>query len=624
MCGFFAVYNNKKKIKSSLKSLNSAANLLKHRGPDKAGTYSNPHLFCKFFRLKILDLSDHAMQPMTDINKNYLLIFNGEIYNFKDLNSSHLSDKKFNLNSDTSTLFNMLIKYKEKALNYIDGMFSFVFFDLKKKKIIFARDRFGIKPLYYKYEKNNFIFSSEIKPILKFENDKTINQRAVIDFFLKGSMDHDEKTFFKSVKSLCPGQYGVIKKNELKINKYWSLINKKIKIKSEDDTAKNLKDLFDKSINKHILSDRKIGLFLSGGADSTALAFMLAKRLKGNFSTYTYGFKNDKKFSEIKKAKLTINNLNVNNTSSEITAKYIINNMEKMVNILESPFTSIRLFGVDALYSHLKNRETKVILEGDGGDELFGGYDYNFLPFLLGKHKTNTNKIISDLFKFAKLKKSRFIDQFVLIKNLLISNTYQYGSTSDGTPSINVDLFDKDFLNENLDENFYMEKLAKETDTISKLKKSQYMDIYSIKLPRALKYKDRISMHYGIESRIPFLDHHFAGESFNLNDKFKIKNFNTRFIFKNILKKITKNKIKFNKTKFSIADPQTYWMANNLKEFVYDNLNSSHFRKIDLFNHKNIIKNYEEFCKKKKNNSSYQLFQILTFINFCKHFKSYN
>jgi len=624
MCGFFAVYNTKKKIQSSYRSLNIAADRLKHRGPDKAGIYSSSDLFCKFFRLKILDLTDHAMQPMTDVNKNYLLIFNGEIYNFKDLNNSYLTDKKFNLNSDTATLFNMLIKYKEKALNYVDGMFSFVFFDLKKKKIIFARDRFGIKPMYYKFKKNNLIFSSEIKPIIKFENDNKINKSAVFDFFLKGSMDHDEKTFFESVNSLCPGEYGIIDKDKLKIKKYWSLINNNNKKTSEAQTTNNLKNLFDKSIDKHVVSDRKIGLFLSGGADSTALAFMLAKKLKGNFSTYTYGFKDDKKFSEIRKAKLTINNLNINNTSSEITGKYVIDNMDKMVNILESPFTSIRLFGVEALYKHLKNKETKVILEGDGGDELFGGYDYNFFPFLLGKHKKNTNNIIEDLFRFAKLKKSKFKDQFQLVKNLLTTNTYQYGSTSDGTPSINIDLFNKDFLNENLDENFYTEKFAKETNSISKLKKSQYLDIYRIKLPRALKYKDRISMHYGIESRIPFLDHHFASESFNLNDKFKIKNFNTRYIFKNVLKKITKNKIKFNKTKFSIADPQTQWMANDLKEFVYDNLNSSYFRQIDLFNHKNIIKNYDEFCKKKKNNSSYQLFQILTFINFYKHFKRYN
>ena len=149
MCGFFSVSNTKKKITYSKEKLDNAANLLKHRGPDKKKTFHHPNLYCKFFRLKILDLSDRAMQPMTDINKNYVLMFNGEIYNFKELNNLYLLDKKFNYNSDTSTLFNMLIKYQENALKYLDGMFSFVFFDLKKKKIIFARDRFGIKPIYY-------------------------------------------------------------------------------------------------------------------------------------------------------------------------------------------------------------------------------------------------------------------------------------------------------------------------------------------------------------------------------------------------------------------------------------------------------------------------------------------
>ena len=626
MCGFFAVYNAKEKIQSSFKSLNSAADRLKHRGPDKAGVYSSSNLFCKFFRLKILDLSDHAMQPMIDINKNYLLIFNGEIYNFKDLNRSHLSDKKFNLSSDTSTLFNMLIKYKEKALNYIDGMFSFVFFDLKKKKIIFARDRFGIKPLYYNYEKNSFIFSSEIKPIIKFKKDNTINQRAVFDFFLKGSMDHGKKTFFESVESLCPGQYGVINKNQLKIKKYWSLINKK-KLINENKILGVIEKLFEKSIDKHIISDRKIGLFLSGGTDSTALAHMLAKRLAGNFSTFTYGFKNDIKFSEIKEAKHTINNLNIQNTYYEISEKYVENNMEKMVSTLESPFTSIRLFGIEALYKHIGNTDIRVILEGDGGDELFGGYDYNIFPYLMGKYKKKKkkiNNIISDLFKFANIKKKKFKDQYQIVKNLLITNSYQYGSTSDGTPFINIDMFNKDFLNSNLDELFYKDELAKEFSSISDLKKSQYIDIYRTKLPRALKYKDRISMLYGIEARIPFLDHHFASQGFNLNDKFKIKNLNTRYIFKKVLKKVTKNKIIFNKTKFSIADPQSLWLSNNLKEFVFDHLYSSYFRQIEFFDHKKVIRNYELFCKNKSNNTSFQLFQILTFINFYKYFKKYN
>ena len=627
MCGYFAVFNTNRVNLYSKKKMLMAADLLKHRGPDKRKVINYPNLFCKFFRLKILDLSDQAMQPMVDINKKYLLLFNGEIYNFKKLNDLYLSDKKFNTKSDTATLFNMLIKYKEKAVNYLDGMFSFVFFDFKKNKIIFARDRFGIKPLYYQRKNDTIAFSSEIKPLIKFFKNNEIDPNSTLDFFLKGSMDHDHKTFFKNVLSLQAGEVGIFHNNKISKRKYWNLVNKKKIVNIENKTLKELETLFKQSVDKHLISDRKIGLFLSGGTDSTALAHILAKKLSNNFSTFTYGFKNDNKFSEINKAKITINNLKINNSYFEISENYIQENMEKMISILESPFTSIRLFGIEAIYSFIEKTNIKVILEGDGGDELFGGYDYNFFPYLQGKYKSKNKvdtRLVGDLFKFARLKKKSTKEQYQLFLNLIISKSYQYGSTSDGTPFVNIDLFDKDFLNSNIDENFFNDEFLKETRHVSDLKKSQYRDIYYIKLPRALKYKDRISMNYGIEARIPFLDHHFALNSFNLEDRYKIKDFETRYIFKKILKKITKNKIKFNKTKISIADPQSQWLANGLKNYTLDNLNSSHFRKIDIFNHNKIKVEFEKFCKTKKNKSSFQIFQILTYINFYKYFKKYN
>ena len=351
---------------------------------------------------------------------------------------------------------------------------------------------------------------------------------------------------------------------------------------------------------------------------------MLAQKLKNSFNTYTYGFKNNDKFSEINKAEITINNLDIKNFSYEVTAEYVINNMEKMTNILESPFTSIRLFGLEALYKQLQKEDTKVIIEGDGGDEIFGGYDYNYFPYLLDTFKKDKLKIFNKLLEFAKLKKNSFNSQFEYVENLIKTYTYQYGSTSDGTPFLNVDFFNKDLLDQHIDENFFKDEFEKNFQKLQKLKKSQYRDIYSIKLPRALKYKDRISMHYGIETRIPFLDHKFAETSFNLNNNFKIKNLDTRYLFKKILRSFTKNKIKFKKTKFSIADPQTEWMMNDLKEFVNDNFRSIYFKKLDIFNHKQIIKNYEEFCNKKNNNSSFQLFQILSYGIFHKYFSNFN
>ncbi len=623
MCGYFAYLNKNLNIKKNRKKLNISANLLSHRGPDKSSTFETKNLFCKFFRLKIIDLTDNAMQPMTDLSKRYLLLFNGEIYNFKEINKKYLSDKKFNINSDTSTLFNMLIKYKEKALDYIDGMFSFVFFDFIQKKIIFARDRFGIKPLYYHFNKNQIIFSSEIKPILSILDTKSLNKESLIDFFLKGSMDHDHKTFFSNVNSLEPGKLGTynLNKKKLVIKKYWDISNAFYKKSNETNSVNTLKKLFDNAIDSHLISDRKLGLFLSGGTDSTALAHLISKKLENNFSTYTYGFKNDTEFSEINKANVTVNKLKIRNYSYEINSKYIINNFYKLTNNLESPFTSIRLFGIDALYKYLKNKSTKVILEGDGGDELFGGYDYNFLPYLTDKYKNKRYlNFFNDLIEFTKMKKKKRSERLNHMLSLCQTNTYQFGSTSDGTPYINIDNFDKDFLNDNLDEVFFYDYDKKIPKLDNNLKKSQYIDMFYLKLPRALKYKDRISMSYGIESRIPYLDHHFASYCFGLDNNFKIKNFETRYLFKKFLKKITKSNISLKKTKFSIADPQTEWLKKDLKNFTLDHFKSGIFKNLDFFNSKEIIKNFENFCYEKKSNSSFQFFQILSFIIFYNNF----
>ena len=600
-----------------------SADLIKHRGPDKAEVLSSSNLFCKFFRLKILDLSNQSMQPMKSLNNRYMLLFNGEIYNFKELNKRYLVDKKLNQNSDTSTLFNLLIKYKSKALNLIDGMFSFVFFDFEKKNLIFARDRFGIKPLYFHFSDNCFIFCSEIKPILSLLGSKNLNENTMLDFFLKGSMDHNDQTFFKEVSSLKPAHFGTLNfiKKKIQIKKYWELLSNNYEKKGEKEVLKNLDILFDKSIEKHLLSDREIGLFLSGGTDSTALAHKISKKIKNNFSTYTYGFKNDKEFSEIKSANLTVNKLSIKNYSHEVNSQYIKNNFYNLTNKLESPFTSIRLFGIDALYKYLEKKPTTVILEGDGGDELFGGYDYNFLPHLIDKHKNKDfPKIISDLFKFSKIKKKTDNVQKEYFINLCLTKSFQFGSTSDGTPFINIDMFNKDYLNSVIDENFYL-KLYKEIPNLkNNLKKSQFIDIYFLKLQRALKYKDRISMSYGIESRIPFLDHHFAKYCFNLDNKFKIKNFETRYLFKKLCKKFTKNKISFKKTKFSIADPQTQWLKNELKGFVFDHFKSINFRNLDYFDANVLVKNFENFCYDKKPASSFQIFQILSFVVFYNNF----
>lgn len=618
MCGFFGVFH-KKKVKKNLNKFNEAANLISHRGPDDSRYVEFNQLQVKFFRLSILDLSKNGMQPMLSENNRYIMVFNGEIYNANILKKK-LFRRRLKSSSDTEVLFNLLILQGEKALQDIEGMFSFIFFDKKKQKIIFCRDRFGIKPLYYFEDNNQIIFSSEMKPILKYKNINSINKNIVLNFFLKGSMDHSDKNFFNKIKSVLPGHYLVFDKLKNRNICYWHIGENKKKTKnfSEKALIKKIQNKFIDSVDKHLISDRNIGLFLSGGTDSTALAHLISKKINYKLNTYTYGFANDKTYSEYSIAENTAKNLNISNTAIDIRPRDITDNMEKLVNILESPFTSIRIFGIYKLYELAKKDGLKVIIEGDGGDELFGGYDYNFLFYALdlAEKNKNLNKFSELIFKFIDLKnKKRSFEKTLM--NFLITLTFQNGSTSDGTPYIESSNFNKNFLSKYIDESFYMQKKVK---TLNNLQNSQLLDIYKLKLPRSLKYKDKISMNFGIESRIPFLDHKLASFAFNIPNEYKIKNFNTRYIFKKSINGLIKEKSIFKKTKKSLADPQTSWLKNDLRDFVNDTFHSVFFKNIEIFNQKNVIKNFDRFCKTKNNENSFQYFQMLTYSYFIKNF----
>ena len=540
MCGFFGIFH-KKKFKKDLDKFNKSANLISHRGPDDSRYTELDRLQVKFFRLSILDLSKNGMQPMISKNNRYLMVFNGEIYNANILKKK-LLNIDFKSTSDSEVLFNLLILRGEKALENIEGMFSFVFFDKETNKIIFCRDRFGIKPLYYYEDDNQIIFSSEKKPILKYKNTLSLNENISLDFFLKGSMDHSEESFFKKIRSVLPGHYVVYKSFKPKHFCYWQIKDEKKRINkfSEKTLIKKIQKKFEYSVDQHLISDRKIGLFLSGGTDSTALAYLMAKKIDYNLKTYTYGFSNDKTFSEHLVANKTAKDLRISNTAVDVRPQDITDNMEKLVNILESPFTSIRIFGIYKLYELAKEDGLKVIIEGDGGDELFGGYDYNFLFYALDliKEKRNPYIFCESILKFIEHKNKKKNFESVLM-NYLISLSYQNGSTSDGTPYIEIDNFNFEYLSKFIDESFYSQK---KIAFLNNLQNSQYLDIYSLKLPRSLKYKDRISMHFGVESRLPFLNHDFARFAFNIPNSYKIKNFNTRYIFKKINYRFDKKK----------------------------------------------------------------------------------
>jgi asparagine synthase (glutamine-hydrolysing) len=611
MCGFICQFNFGNSFRDDKQVLLNASTALAHRGPD-AKKYKNIKNFqAVFYRLSIRDLSANGNQPIFSYSKNLIMVFNGEIYNTKYLlnflNKSELKGK-----SDSEILINLFEKKGPSVLKLLKGMFSFVIYDVKKNKIFAARDRFGIKPLYYYKDKNKITFSSEIKPLLRIVNSVSFNDKSFFDLFNKGYLDHDDKTFFKDIVSLMPGnQLTINSSKKLHTKQYWNIAysNNDIFENNKDEIyhSEKLKFILNQSINDHLISDVDIGLFLSGGSDSSSIANLIKFNSDLRIENFTYSFQNENKFSEVNEARMISKLLNQKHHVEIITPDYIKDNFNNIVNEMESPFTSMRLFAVRKLYERASKEGKKVIIEGHGGDEMFGGYGYNIVPYLIDFYRR---------FGFEELKKNNFYKYFKNNKfssfNKFLTLHDQGLSTTDGTC----------FLNSNIEisNNLNLTKELQPQMHNSYLINSQLLDIKFIKIPRMLKYTDRMSMRFGVEARVPYLDHELFHYCFNLSHNLKFKNGESRYLLKKVSREIN-SKISFKKNKINIVDPQKSWLKTKLKDFVLDELSSLDFINNDFINFKSTKKLLKAFYEKKNVKSSYLLFKILTSHKFIQNFK---
>ena len=616
MCGFFVV----KMKKNTTDAINkqkfiNCTKMMRHRGPDDLKFYYDRNIYIGFNRLSIIDLSYKGSQPFQDQKSNQILVFNGHITNSELLKKNINKNKIFKGHSDTEVLYKLIDSHHNKVLNLIEGMFSFISYDKKKNNLFIARDQFGIKPLYYFEDKNYFVFSSEIKPILKFINKNKISDDAVVNFFFHGSQDHDDKTFFQDIKIFKSGHYMNINNNKISnYSDYFSIFDKKQNYDDSSLVQNIYKEKFSNLITKYLHSDTKCASFLSSGVDSSYISKLVSQKVDYKTETFTYGFKGY--YSEDKSAKKFAKFYNLKSNVETLSPEDVINNFEKVLYKTESPITSLRLIAVDKLYALVNKLGYKVILEGTGGDEALGGYKYNYLYYLKDKFNLNLNKISNYI--IGESLKSKNLSQKVLSNILTL--THQGGSTTDGTPFVYSDLFNFDFLNNSIDEKSYFTKNKSYYKYLNNLQKSQYKDIYHIKLPKILNFSDKIAMSYSVETRFPYLDPDFFKFCFNLRNDYKFKKNESRWPAKQFFENEVSNFVNF-KSKKTIVDPQSQWLRTYLYEFLYDNLNSKNFRNLKYFNQQNIIKHIENF-KKRNIPTSYNIFQILSFFLFFKKFNN--
>lgn len=572
MCGIIGYGGFTKKV-----SLNKAIGIIKHRGPDDDGVQYFEGAALGNTRLAILDLSKEGHQPMFNQDKSLCIVFNGEIYNFKEVKKLLENKYHFRSNSDTEVILYAYQHWGFKCLEKLDGMFSFVVYDRKKDLLFGARDRLGQKPLKYFFKNGKIIFASEIKAILPFLEEKLRIDEIAIDNFLTLQYVPSPQTGFKNIYKLPAGHFFIYNRGKLSVQKYWSLnFNKKLNLSTNEWQELVFAEI-KRAVKSHLISDVPVGALLSGGLDSSIIVALMSLNSSKPVNTFSIGFDDDR-FDESPYAEKVAQLYKTKHKQLRITSNDLISNLKKITEIYDEPIADNSILPT-TLVSKLASMKVKVALTGDGGDENFAGYErYTFLNLAssLSKlpltYKGFLSLVGEYVFKLFPSKQTERTKRFLsTLGHPFYAKYINYNSFF--SHDIKHSLYSGDFKKAVGENDTYKLFLPYFDSTLNDLDNALKVDI-STYLPDDLLYKtDSASMVHGLELRSPFLDHLLMEKIAAMPSEMKLK-FLTK---KKILKQIA---IKYNllpkeivyRQKHGFTIPQNRWFKGILKEFLYQQI----------------------------------------------------
>ncbi len=540
MCGIFGILtNNKSTIKRE--ELIRASSLLGHRGPDMHDVYVEQNIALSHYRLSVFDTSEKAKQPMHAFG--YTIVFNGAIYNYLEL-KTELKAKgySFSTNSDTELILAAYDAYKEKCVSLFNGQWAFAIYDSKRSKVFCSRDRFGIKPLYYFKTEDRFCFSSEIKAFTALENWKAkLNKTRAYEFLQFAMHDHTNESLFENVYQLERGTNFSIDIPSLDIdkNQYYSLDSiKEIEI-PEVDAVKQVNTLLDKSISLRLRADVKSGTALSGGLDSSIIALRIAEKLEQEYNSYSIVYDKEE-FNERVYVEAVLENTYLKGQVYSPGFDQFIENLDKLIWHQEEPFNSIAVYAQYYLFEQASKDNIKVMLDGQGADEIFAGYEKFYLPIFKKLIKRNPLKAIR-LFGDASA-------NFPHINAKDSAIRYLSKKTKSKSDCFSFDI-DKESL-------FVRPK----EESILGMSKNL---LGNLGISALLRYEDRNAMAHGIESRVPYLDYELVEFALSLPDELKLKNGVTKWALRESTKYLLPKIIYSRRDKLGFATPESKWMLEH-------------------------------------------------------------
>ncbi len=621
MCGITGIVAFNEEGKKYLSKISAATYTLIKRGPNGEGIsfYNNCALGHR--RLSIIDTSNAAAQPFTENSERYTIVFNGEIFNYKSLRKE-LESKGLNFKSqsDTEVLLHLYILDKEKCLEKLDGEFAFAIYDSQNEELFLARDRFGIKPLYYYKNDDRFVFGSELKSLMAFDIPKIIDKTALQLYFHLNYIP-SPYSIFENVKKLEAGSFMKVNlKGICEEKKYYSIpYSTELKnVPSYEAAQKIFKSLLETSVQQRMIADVPLGTFLSGGIDSSIITAIAAQQTK-HLNSFSIGFKDEPLFDETEHAQLLAKKYKTNHTVFQLSNNDLFANLQQILDYTDEPFADSSALAVNILSMHTKKHVT-VALSGDGADELFAGYNKHAaeLKARAGGIKAGLVKSSHGLLK--KLPKSRNsktgnkirqLEKFA--EGMKMSPQERYWQWAKWSGYTSAQLFSKKYSSD-----INTTEFEKSKSNILKNISDDYNSVLLTDMQLVLENDmlvkvDRMSMSQSLEVRVPFLDHKIVDFAFSLPANYKIDNKSRKKIVRDTFKDMLPPEL-LSKRKQGFEVPMLKWFKTDLKSMITNELLEDKF--IDeqsIFNLEEIKKLKAQLFSSNPNDAVEKVWALIVF-----------
>jgi len=581
MCGLFGYINGDSQFKGN-------AHLLRHRGPDAEGEYSDDGLYLKHYRLAILGKEQHAHQPMTSRDGSLIIVFNGEIYNYKEIAES-LGEPELAQCGDTRVLVEFLSRYGVRRLDVLNGMFAIVLYDKRRGELYLLRDRLGIKPLYYCLKGGQFYFSSEIKCFRGIVN-LALDEAKLIDYLDQGIYPVGEETFYGKIVQVAAGTWVRYRQPEITKQRYYDLKDECRRLSQEELSVDTYEALLSDSIRMRLRSDVPLSLHYSGGTDSTALLLKTKEVWGWDYPLVAYTMKfSEEEFDESRLTDAYCRAVGVSNPKVLLSADEVPQLAGELHDFEDEPYGGIPTIAYYKLNKKERTDNYIVSIEGQGGDETFGGYRYHIFMALFDLYRSGSaSELLDKLLAFYHTT----AQDVVRIGERLIESGFK----------AHTDLTDFRHAKGNPKELF-----------IDWLKTIQLYDILENKIPRTLRFHDRASMACGREVRFPLLDHHVLSYGLSFSHALKYKDGLSKYPLRMIIKRHLQEV--YSVPKRSVVTPQSRWLHGELKDWAYS--------RIGILEDSGMVperyfSRFRDFYERKEERNSFYVWQLINLSFFCQ------